>query len=286
MRGSKRTEKAKMVHALAMGGSTREEGLPDDMMGIVFGLIGKSFDHDRPKLNDLRWTRTWELAVTQRVKARLHGPTSPAVLVLGLGTAVPPLAAARAGARVLWCLRVRRFYEIAARVVEVNGLHNQIQVLHRREAPSALGAVLGPQFDIIVSEDVESEMVGDIVPAVHTAARALLKPGGEVIPSGATLKVVAAEIRCTEVLIRASHDVFSQMAEQVSGFDLRIFNRFRNDEGICVCPARASDIGGAGTFYDLSDVAHTLLNEPASFEIDFNHVSDTSLELECVWTLS
>ena len=149
MRGSKRTEKAKMVHALAMGGSTREEGLPDDMMGIVFDLIGKSFDHDRPKLNDLRWTRTWELAVTQRVKARLHGPTSPAVLVLGLGTAVPPLAAARAGARVLWCLRVRRFYEIAARVVEVNGLHNQIQVLHRREAPSALGAVLGPQFDLL-----------------------------------------------------------------------------------------------------------------------------------------
>lgn len=55
------------------------------------------------------------------------------VCVLGLGSGVPALAAARVGAEVLWVERVERLAEVARRLVTANGLEGRVTVARCRE---------------------------------------------------------------------------------------------------------------------------------------------------------
>ena len=112
------------------------QGLPEQMLSLAMGLTSKVFEHHREKLGDPTWIAAIHQATVQEIRIRQQvpgaRPTDVNVLVLGLGTAIPALSAGRAGARVLWVLRVRRFFELAQALVKENALSAQVHVVHRR----------------------------------------------------------------------------------------------------------------------------------------------------------
>lgn len=126
--GSKRKSRADGVNALALGGSTLEEGLDAQLMRLVYGLCFQVVnDHTTRMMIDSRWSRAMA-AVAERAAAPLPSGDRPLVYVLGLGGALPALVAARAGAKVVWVERVARFAECARRLAARNGLQERVQV--------------------------------------------------------------------------------------------------------------------------------------------------------------
>ena len=179
------------------------------------------------------------------------------VCVLGLGSGVPALAAAKAGATVVWAERVAKLGETCEQLCERNGVSRRVQVL-RGDVPEwedlGWGSVssadgggaserglsgdpagrlpLRPadRFDSVITEELSDDLLSDgLLSLARFARRSLLKPGGTFYPRGATVYAALASIRTTACC----------------GFDVRPFNVFRNSDGEPV--------------YDYEEV---ILNEP------------------------
>ena len=98
--------------------------------------------HGARMLADRRWCSAYIRATESTVAAASRSTPSPRVIVLGLGTGVPALAAARAGAEVVWFVRVARFGDVAQYMVERNGLAGRIKSSYARGGSSRRAAAL------------------------------------------------------------------------------------------------------------------------------------------------
>ena len=118
-------------------------------MAHVLGLCHKlAVFHTSRLLTDHTWCARYAAAArhcaTCGVASGIAGATAglPAsrVCVIGMGSGVPALAAARAGARVLWIERVERLAACASRLARANNLAHAITVVRCRDW-SELGEV-------------------------------------------------------------------------------------------------------------------------------------------------
>ena len=195
------------------------------------------------------------------------------VCVLGLGSAVPALVAAKAGATVVWAEQIERLANIAEKLASRNGLAKKVHVLRgetfesmdwehadqpgaektgtsetvsaalRAAGIQASGETFDPsaapvagdyKFDSVITEEHSDDLLSDgIVGLAHLAKRTLLRPGGVFYPKAAMVYCALASIRTTTV------------QGQKCVFDSRLFNVFRNTQVEVV--------------YDLEEV---YLNEP------------------------
>src|SRR5690349_15998626 len=170
--------------------------------------------------------------------------------VRGIGTGAGLLAmmAARAGAaHVTTCEMVGIVAEKAREIVALNGLSERITVIGKKSTELVVGKDLPRRADLLVSEILSSEVVGEhVVPSVRHAFAELLAPGAPSVPRRA--EAVAA-------LVGGEGLTRRQVAGTCAGgLDVTSFNDF-------LAPLAALDLGA-------EDFA--LLSEPQTIlAIDF-----------------
>jgi predicted RNA methylase len=140
------------------------------------------------------------------------------VLEIGTGTGLLAMMAARAGAaEVVTCEMDPAVAEAAMDIVARNGFANHVRVISKHSDALDVEADLGGLMDILVSEIVSNDLLGeDVLPVQERAVRMLLKPGGHVIPACGVIRVALAED------LRDHRELLGD----IDGFDLSAFNRF------------------------------------------------------------
>ena len=139
------------------------------------------------------------------------------VLEIGTGSGLLSMMAARLGAREVTTCEAQPLIAATARdVIADNGLEDRIKVVSKVSNDLTLGVDLAEAADVLVSEILSSELLGEMVLAsIEDARRRLLKPGGRVIPAAGSIMIA----------LFGGDDIGSNVVvEDVCGFNLRRFN--------------------------------------------------------------
>ncbi len=121
------------------------------------------------------------------------------VLDLGAGTGIHGLLAARLGARRVYLVEAEDVIAVAAELARTNRLDERIRCIHGRLED----VVLPEPVDIIVSALTGNFLLSeDLLPSLFHARDRVLKPGGTLLPSAATMiavPVTAARMHQKEI---------------------------------------------------------------------------------------
>lgn len=141
-----------------------------------------SIVRDQPR-ND-----AWEAALRKAVTAE------SLVLDIGAGTGLLAMMAARAGAReVISCEMNPALADVARAIVELNGLSDRVRVISTHSSKLDLDSLCGRRADVVVSEILANDLVGEGATEVMTdVLDRLLAPGGRIIPVSGDVQVALA----------------------------------------------------------------------------------------------
>ena len=152
------------------------------------------------------------------------------ILEIGTGTSLLAMMAARAGAgEVVTCESDQAVAMAAREIIARNGYADRVRVVNKHSTKLDVVADLGGPADILVSEIVANDLLGEGTLAVlEHAVHQLLKPGARIIPARGRVRVALAD----------DDEWESARLGQVAGFDLSTFNRL-------AAPCREIYIGAA-----------------------------------------
>jgi len=138
------------------------------------------------------------------------------VLEIGTGTGLLAMMAARAGAaEVITCEANPEVARAAAEITSLNDYGQRVRVIARHSDNLDAEADMGGRADILVSEIVSNNLLGEhVLPAHERAVRDLLKPDARVIPARGTVRVALAYDNQAD-----RYDLGT-----IEGFDLSPFN--------------------------------------------------------------
>ena len=155
-------------------------------------------------------------AAFEAALARAVRPDSR-ILDIGAGSGLLAMMAARAGARqVMTCESNPAVADAAAAIIAANGYANRVRLISKPSTEIDPEGDLGGRADLIVSEVLSNELIGeDVLATFEDAVGRLLAPGGRVIPASGAVRVALAHWS----------DLGSRRMGTVSGFDCTLFNR-------------------------------------------------------------
>jgi predicted O-methyltransferase YrrM len=163
----------------------------------------------------------------------LHRAVRPGMRVLdiGSGTGLLAMMAVRAGAaQVISCEMNPAIAHAAQKIIAANGYADRIRIISKHSAALDLEADLGGPVDVLVSEIINLDLIGEHVLPVMEEAHRFLKTGGCIIPTQGSVRVALADYS----------DAARMRMATVEGFDLSLFNQLappgfkvhRDDRGI------------------------------------------------------
>lgn len=166
-----------------------------------------------PMMNDHARNAAYEAAIKRAVGKDTH------VLDIGCGGGLLSLLAARAGARQVTAIEAEPAIAAAAAEIMVrNGYGDRVRVIPKVSTACSVGADYDQPADLLVHEILSDAVLGEyVISTLHHARRSLLKPGARLIPH--TISAMGA-------LIGGESLKPWLFVDQVSGFDMRPFNRF------------------------------------------------------------
>jgi type II protein arginine methyltransferase len=135
---------------------------------------------------------------------------SSRVLEIGTGTGLLAMMAARAGAaQVVTCEMNPLIAETARKIIAQNGYAGRVRVVSKHSDELDVETDLGGRADILVSEIVSNNLLGeDVLPAHEHAMREFVKPGGRVIPARGHVRIALGEDLRHEPSLLADTDGF------------------------------------------------------------------------------
>ena len=171
-------------------------------------------------MNDAFRNQAYERAIQAAVTPGTH------VLDIGTGSGLLSLMAARAGARrVTTCEMVKVVAEKARDIVARNGYENKITVVPLKSTDARRGHEIDGRADLLVSEILSSDLLGEgVLPALEHARTELLTPEAKIIPAACG---VMGFLGGAEELESRNH------VAEVAGFDLSPFNESRPCGFLC-----------------------------------------------------
>ncbi|CAN6215452.1 unnamed protein product [Urochloa humidicola] len=168
-------------------------------------------------LNDATRNRAYRHAID----ATVTDPTSR-VLDIGAGTGLLSMMAARALAAVggegrgsvSACEAYLPMGKLARRVLRANGMENKVKIFHKRSDELRVGVELDSRADILVSEILDSELLGEgLIPTLRHAHDELLVKNPKSVPYRATTYGVLVE----STFLWKMHDLHSNEANAEDG---------------------------------------------------------------------
>ena len=183
-----------------------------EVRSLASGLLGAGVPAWHFSIvRDAARNAAYEAALQRAVRPDSH------VLEIGTGTGILAMMAARAGAaRVTTCEAMPAVAEAAREIVSLNGFDDRVGVIAKRSTELDPADDMGGRADMLVSEIVSNNLLGqNILPVVAHAVQALLKPGARIIPARGIVRVALAN---DPRIDRRRMDV-------IDGFDLSPFNR-------------------------------------------------------------
>ena len=140
------------------------------------------------------------------------------VLDIGTGSGLLSMMAIANGAReVVACEITSTIAEAAKKIIHKNGYEEKITVINKRSTELKVGEDLPKKVDLIISEILAAEFVGEGVRcSILDANKRLLKKDGIMIPESGTIKIslLGSDKKILDVVSVAN----------VNGFDLSEFN--------------------------------------------------------------
>jgi SAM-dependent methyltransferase len=166
-----------------------------------------------PMLADSARNRAYAEAIAAKVRP------GDVVLDIGCGAGLTAMLAARAGAKhVYTCEQQPLIAQAATRVIADNGLSDRITVIPKWSHDIAVGTDIPERADVVISEIVDTVLLGEGALATLThAMSALAKPDARAVPEWGTLKAQ---------LVESSGLLDQWRPQEAEGFDLSAFHRF------------------------------------------------------------
>ncbi|MBL8644299.1 MAG: tetratricopeptide repeat protein, partial [Rhodospirillaceae bacterium] len=167
-----------------------------------------------PMMNEDKRNFAYRDAIRAVVKPTDH------VLEIGTGAGLLALLSAQAGAKhVTTCEMVEAVAGEAKRIVAKNGFADRVTVVPKKSTDVILGQDLPAPADVLVSEILANDFVGEgVLPSLIDAKTRLLKPGARVIPATGAMM---------GVLVGGEEVRYLLDLGDVCGFDMRSFARFK-----------------------------------------------------------
>lgn len=138
------------------------------------------------------------------------------VLDIGSGTGLLAMMAARAGAsRVISCEVSPAVAQAAREVVAANGFSDRIRIISKHSDALDLKHDVGGLVDVVVSEVINRDLIGEHVLQVMEGAHRFLKAGGCIIPAQGSVRVALANYSGLQRMCMGA----------IQGFDLSPFNQ-------------------------------------------------------------
>jgi tetratricopeptide (TPR) repeat protein len=164
-----------------------------------------------PMMNDSMRNDAYFAALSAAIKPDTK------VLEIGTGSGLLAMMAARLGARqVTTCEAVAAIAATARDIVTANGCSPPVTVVAKMSTEMKLGVDMAEPADLLVSEILSSEFLGEgVLASIEDAKLRLLKPGARIIPARGSIQFALFGGPDIEKNIRV---------DQVYGFDLRRFN--------------------------------------------------------------
>ncbi|UWR55522.1 50S ribosomal protein L11 methyltransferase [Phaeobacter inhibens] len=164
-----------------------------------------------PMLADQARNRAYAEAIAMKVRP------GDIVLDIGCGAGLTAMLAARAGAKhVYTCEQQPLIAAAATQVIADNGLSDRITVLSKWSHEIVIGVDMPEQADVVVSEIVDTVLLGEgALDTLSHAMSALAKPGARAIPETGTL---VAQLVESEALLQ------QWRPQAADGFDLSAFH--------------------------------------------------------------
>jgi predicted nicotinamide N-methyase len=195
---------AAMLHLARL---LREEGQPGRAIELCRNALALSTED--PELRSLAaevmsiGIPSWHFSIVRdkvrnaAYEAALQRAVSPGcrVLEIGTGTGLLAMMAARAGAaEVITCESHPAIAQAAREIVAKNGYADCVRIIAKHSTDLDPAIDLGEPADILVSEIVSNNLIGeDVLPVLEHASRYLLKPNAQIIPARGCIRVALAE---------------------------------------------------------------------------------------------
>lgn len=186
-----------------------------------------------PMLADSARNRAYAEAIAAKVQP------GDVVLDIGCGAGLTAMLAARAGAKhVYTCEQQPLIAAAAERVIAANGLSDRITVLAKWSHEIVIGEDMPERADVVISEIVDTVLLGEGALATLTHAMAkLAKPEARAVPERGVL---------TAQLVESPTLMEQWRPQQAEGFDLSAFHHLANVAQMTPNDLTANDIRPLG----------------------------------------
>lgn len=180
----------------------------------VANLAAAVWSHDVPHwhfkiVRDEVRNAAYDAALRRAVNPASH------VLEIGAGSGLLSMMAARAGAaQVVACEMNAKVATMATKIVARNGLADRVRIISKHSNDLKLGVDLERPADVLVSEIVSNDLLGESVLAAMEGVRGLLQPNARIIPASGSVRIALVEDLKPE----------RERMGIIDGFDLSEFN--------------------------------------------------------------
>jgi len=142
-----------------------------------------------PMMNENLRNNAYKAAINLAIKK------GDIVLDIGTGAGLLSMIAADCGAQqVITCEVSPTIAKVAEKIIWKNGFSNKIKLINKNSKDVKLGQDIDKKVDVVVSEILSSEFVGEgIQTSILDAKKRLLKQNGKMIPQAGSIMIALVE---------------------------------------------------------------------------------------------